>query len=124
MANKRAVSIGAVTFEHKLHVIELNKPNDVNAEVAITEAQMHVIWQAEMLTPYITLTSMQYGWLTQANKDTLRDQYSMLDTTFTLSYDDGTSDQVRFAQELGMSFTPLSEGCNIYTGEINLAKVL
>jgi hypothetical protein len=124
MAQRRAVSIGSTVFDYKLYIIENDEPNNINTEVSTTEAQMHVIWQAEMLTPYITLTSKEHGWIKQATKDALISQYSLLETTFILSYDDGTTDNVRFAQEKGISFVPLSEGCDIYTTQINLAKVL
>ncbi len=124
MANKRAVSLGGVVFDYKLYVLQLDAPEDILSEVAITEAGVHAVWQNKVLTPYITLSSKQHGWLSQSVKDSIIALYEQLDTTFTLEYDDGSTDEVRFAHENGISFTPLNEGCNVFLGQINLAKVV
>lgn len=124
MAQKRAVSLGNTTFNRKLYVSELDEPNNIQSEVNITEAGIHVVWQNEILTPYITLVSREHGWLDQATKDSILADYGVLGTSFVLTYDDGSTDDVRFAHEKGISFTAVIEGCEPYTTQINLAKVI
>ncbi len=124
MAEKRAVSIGGVTFDFKLHYLELDEPNDIQSEASISESGVHIVWQNKIQTPYITLSSKDYGWVYQSTKDAILALYEALDTTYTLSFDDGSSETVRFAHERGINFTPHFEGCDTYTAQINLAKVI
>ncbi len=124
MAQKRAVSIDAVTFDYKLYVSELNAPDNILSEVNISESGMHIVWQSEIQTPYITLVSKEHGWIYQDTKDALLAQYAQLGTTFLLTYDDASTDTVRFAHEKGIVFIPLYEGACIYTAEINLAVII
>ena len=121
---KRAISIGSVIFDYTLHIAELNAPVNIKTEVNVSESGMHIVWQSDILTPYITLESQNHGWLSQDNKDEILSQYALLETTFVLTYSDETTDTVRFAHEKGIVFKPLFEGSNIYTAEINLALVI
>lgn len=124
MAQKRAVSIGATSFTYKLYVSELDAPNNIQSEVSLSESGVHIIWQSEVLTPYITLVSKEHGWLTQTDKDAILVMYNLFESTFTLTYDDASTDAVRFAHERGIVFTPIIEGSDKYTVQINLAKVM
>ena len=124
MAQKRAISIGGTTFKYKLYVAELDAPNNIQSEVNISESGVHIIWQSEIQTPYITLLSKEHGWIEQDIKDAILAMYAQYESIFTVTYDDATTDEVRFAHERGISFTPHTEGCDIYTAQINLAVVI
>lgn len=124
MADKRAIGIDSVVFDHKLFYLELDEPNDIECEVETTATGTQVVWQREILTPYITLSSKQNGWLGHDTKTAIMSLYRQLDTTFTLYFDDGSTEDVRFAHEKQITFTPLNEGCDTYTAQINLAKVI
>ena len=124
MAQKRAVSIGGVVFGHKMYMLELDEPSNIVSEVAISEAGTHIVWQSEILTPYITLESREQGWIEQAEKDLIMELYSQFEATFVLVFDDESEENVRFAHEKGIPFTPISEGSSIYTAQISLAVVL
>ena len=59
----------------------------------------HIAFESAIHTPYITLDSNQYGILTEAQRDTLMTMWNTLDTTYTLTYDDDTTETVRMAKE-------------------------
>jgi len=124
MANKRAVSLGGITFDYKMYYKELDEPNNIQSEIELSESGVHLIWQSEILTPYITLESKTHGWLTQSTKDALFALYGQFESIYTLVFDDGSTEDVRFAHERGISFTPVVEGCDTFTAQINLAKVI
>ncbi len=124
MAQKRAESIDATLFEHKMYVKENDAPDTILSEVNMSESGMHIVWQSEIQTPYITLESRKQGWIDQETKDALLVQYALLGNTFTLTYDDNSTDDIRFAHEKGIVFTPLFEGSNRYTVVLHLAVVI
>ena len=124
MAQKRVISIGSTTLNRSLYVEELDKPNNIQSEVNMSESGIHLVWQMEIQTPYITLVSKQSGWLDQETKDALMAQYALLETSFVLTYSDLSTDNVRFAHERGISFDAVIEGSEPYSVKINLAKVI
>lgn len=124
MADARAKSLGLVTFDHTLHMQENLSPNSVMSEVMMSAGGAHIVYQAEIKTPYITLVSRKHGWLKEDTKNALIELYNQLNTTFTLTYSDDSTDLVRFAHEKGISFDPVSESSEYFFATINLAKVI
>ncbi len=125
MAQKRVVSIGNVTFPYKMYVLELDTPKAMRSEVNVSESGLDIVWQAPILTPAITIVSKQQGWITQDVKDDLIAQHALFETTFVLTYDDASTDTVRYAHEKElMKFTPLFEGSDRYTAEMAFAVVI
>ncbi len=120
----RAKKIGTETFAYPLWVAEFEKPADVMSEMRMSASGKHIVYAKRIQTPYITLVSKEYGWLTEANVAALKAQFEVIDgTTYTLTYDDDTTETVRYAHEKGIEFTPLYEGACWYTATINLAVV-
>ena len=124
--NKRAVSLGGIVFDYRLHYKEINSPEDIDAEVATSESGIHLVWEREIQTPYITLESLSNGWIRQNTKDALMAIRSQIGATFTLVFDDSSTETVRFAHERnnGIIFTPHHDGCTDYNVQIFLAKVI
>lgn len=116
-------SLGTTTFLYNLWVEEFESPGNIAGEMVMSSTGSHITYTSEILTPYITLVSKEQGWLSAANIAALKTQYASLGTTYTLTYDNNTTDTVRFAHEKGMTFTPLYEGSIYYRVTINLAKV-
>jgi hypothetical protein len=120
---KRAKQLGAVVFSmNSLFIREEESDNDVMGEVAMSAAGSHIVFQAAITTPYITLESKQYGWVTEEQRDALRTMRKTLGATYTLTYTDLSTVTVRMATEKEMVFTPLYEGAKKYTAVIPLAK--
>lgn len=124
MAQKKAIQLDSIVFDHSLFIEEEDAPNNIQSEVNLTESGVHVVWQSEIKTPYITLISKNHGWLKQSTKDAIMALYNQYESTFVVTYDDLSTDTVRFAHERGLSFTPIFEGSEHYTTQINLAKVI
>jgi len=124
MGNKRATQIGSVEFDHSLLVAELDNPNNILCEVNISEAGNHIVWQTEVEERYITLVSGEGGWIYHDTKLALIALYNQLETVFTLTYSDESTDTVRFAHEKPPKFVEIYEGAEIYFAEISFATVV
>lgn len=123
---KTVKQLGTVTFDlNYMFIEEDSEPENVLSEVAMSVAGTHIVYEAEILTPYITLSSQNDSWITDLQKDTLEAMWANLGATYTLTYDDDTTDTVRFAREKKLIFSPLTEGyCEYFRVSIPLAKVL
>ena len=120
----RAKQLGAVVFEQNSLFIEEEEQDDsVMGETFMSAAGAHIAFVAPVHTPYITLDSKQYGWVTEAQRAELISMRTQLEATFTLTYSDDSTVEVRFAHEKKMKFTPLYEGSKKYTVSIPLAEV-
>ena len=119
----RVRKLGAVEFAmNSMFVAEDEAPDDVMATMRMAADGSHVVFAQRIVTPYITLESRENGWIDEAQKDQLLAMRSDLSATWTLEYVDGTTEEVRFAHEKKLSFTPLFEGSDHYTAVIPLAK--
>lgn len=122
---KRAKQLGNVLFSFNTLFIQEEMSDDtVMAESIMSAGGTHVVYEATINTPYITLDSKQYGWITEAQRAELVAMWKQLGQTFTLTYKDNTTETVRMAHEKKMVFTPLYEGSQKYTAIIPLAKVI
>ena len=119
----RVKSVGVLTFSHTLWGDEYEKPSHIVGEMRRSAAGTHIVYEAEILTPYRTLNSKRHGWLTSEDVAAIKVMYDQLDTTFTLTYDDDSTEIVRFAHEKQPVFTPITEAAKYYTVVIPLAKV-
>lgn len=121
----RVKQLGTVIFEkNNIFVNESDKPDNVMAETRMSVAGTHIVYEAQIFTPYITLNSKQYSWITAEQKLILENMWYNLGTTYTLTYENDSTDTVRMAREKKLIFTPRHEGsCDFYTVTIPLAKV-
>ena len=120
----RAKQLGTVIFnKNTLFIQEEFTDDSFMAETVMSAAGTHIVFEAPIYTPYITLDSKQYGYVTEAQRVALVAMRKLPATTFTLTYNDDSTELVRFAKEKKMVFTPLYEGAKKYTVVIPLAKV-
>ncbi len=120
---KKATQIEGVVFDYPLWVTQEEVPDNVLGEMRMSAAGTHVAFATEILTPYITLRSKESGWLSETHVEQLKDMRKNIGASFTVYFDDSTTETVRFAHEKQMVITPLFEGACNYTVEIPLAKV-
>ena len=122
---KRARKLGNVEFTlNSLFIREQMQPDSKISEMQMSAAGTHIVYMADIATPYITLDSMQYGWIDDTQREELLSMWAAQDDTVTyvLTYDDNSTEIVRMAVEKEIVFTPLFEGACIYTAVIPLAK--
>ena len=120
---KRVKQLGTVVFSlNSLFIQEEESSNKVMGEVNMSASGSHIVYEAAITTPYITLDSKQYGWITEAQRLAIVAMWEALGTTYTLTYTDDTTETVRMAREKNLTFTPLYEGAKKYTATIPLAK--
>ena len=116
----RGKQIGAVTFDtNTLFIQEQLSPNGMIGKDYKSAAGTDISYSATDHNPTITLDSQQNGLLTEAQCDTIATMYQAIDTTYTLTYDDDTTDTVRFRHDKRPTFVALFEGscqfrCVIY----------
>lgn len=122
---KRVKQLGAIVFElNPMWINEELTDESILAESILSAGGVHVVFEAEIKTPFITLESGD-GWITEAERVALVAMWKTLGSTYTLTYEDDTTEQVRLAREKKLVFTPISEGnCEYYTCTIPLAKIL
>ncbi len=120
----RVKQLGSVVFENNtIFVDESFTPDNSISEVGLSTLGTHIVYEAPIHTPYITLNSMEYSWVTAAQKTALESMWGTLDTTSTLTYENDSTVEVRMAREKKLIFTPLHEGeCGFYKVIIPLAK--
>lgn len=119
----RATSLGAVTFSiNTLFIREQHETSEVMGEMQMSVAGSHIVYEASIATPYITLDSKQHGVIDETQRAALMTMWNTLDTTYTLTYDDASTETVRMAREKKIVFTPLFEGSCQFTCVIPLAK--
>lgn len=116
--------VGTTMFGYKLFLKEEFEPNNIMSHKEDTASGSHVVWHNRIHTPYRTLLSGSHGWVTDAEKDALLIDYQNLGAVYDMTMSDDTIFKVRYAHELGISFTPIFEGACMYTAEINLAIVI
>lgn len=121
---KMAKQLETVLFDDPMYIREEADNDSIMSEVHMSGAGTHIVYEAEIKTPYITLESGQSGWITEDQLNTLTTMWKQIGLTYTLVYDDNSTVTVRMAKEKRMVFTPLYEGACIYTAVIPLAKMI
>ncbi len=120
----RASSLGAVDFDmNTLFIKEQFTPNTVMGESVKSAAGTDIVYSATDYTPAITLESKENGWVTETQRAALVAMWEVINTTYLLTYDNATTDTVRFRHEAPPVFIPTIEGCDKFTVIIPLAKV-
>lgn len=123
---KRVKQFGSVTFgRNTLFVREFEEGAGVIAEARKSAAGTDIVFVAADNTPARTLDGKRYGVIDETQRETLMSMFASLGTTYTLTYDDDSTETVRFAHERASQFklTPLYEGSKKFTVVIPLAKV-
>ena len=120
----RVKQLGTVEFTmNSMFVVEDNETGShQQGEGYLSAAGHRITYVTEILTPYITLTSMKNSWIDQSQVDTLM---SMWDSygDFTLTYADDSTVDVNFAYDKKMVFTPTHEGSNKFLATIPLVRL-
>lgn len=120
---RRAKQLGDIVFDKNALFIQEEMVNaSVMSEVGMSAQGTHIVYEAEIHTPYITLDSKEHGWVTEEQCDALVEMRTGLGEIFTLTYDDDTTEEVRMANEKQLVFTPLFEGSCDFLAIIPLAK--
>lgn len=121
----RVKQLGAVVFENNtIFVDESFNPKNVLSEMRMSGAGTHIVYESAINTPYVTLNSMEYSWVTKEQKTALELMWEALGVNYVIIYEDDSTADVRMAREKDLVFTPLSEGsCDFYKVLIPLAKV-
>ncbi len=121
---KRAKSLDTVTFSmNTLFIQEEFTDNSLLAEAKLSAAGTRISYVAVINTPNITLDSKEYGWIKEEEKNLIDIMFLDIDSTFILTYNDDTTDEVMFRHEVPPSFTATHEGSQTYTAIIPLVKV-
>lgn len=122
---KRAKQLDTIVFSYNtLHIVEEAEGAEVIAESKMSAGGSHIVFEALVVTPYITLTSGEHSWVTEDDITALKALWVQIGATFTLTYDDDSTETVRMAKEKKMEFTPIFEGSNLYIATIPLAKFI
>lgn len=120
---QKVKQIGSVVLFKPLYVKEFNEPNTMAGESIMSAAGSHIVYSAPINTPYRTLETLaDSGWLDETNVSDLKALW-LTDATYTLTYDDDTTETVRFAHEKQITFNPVSLGACYYNVVIPMAKV-
>ncbi|WP_297525118.1 hypothetical protein [Sulfurovum sp.] len=120
---KRAKQLGSVVFDmNSLFIREEMSPSNIMADTVMSAAGSHIVYEADILTPYITLDSKQYGWIREQQAEELKSMWGQIGLVFVLTYDDDSTETVRMAHEKQLALTPIYEGSDKYTAVIPLAK--
>ncbi len=120
----RASKIGAVEFStNTLFIREQFVPNTVMGESVKSAVGTDIVYSAIDYTPAITLDSKENGLITEAQRVSLITMWEATNTTYTLTYDNATTETVRFRHEAPPVFTEIWEGACQYLATIPLAKV-
>ncbi len=121
---KRATQLGTVTFDtNSMFILEEFSPTNRPSESVESAANTDIVWVAIDSTPQITLESRSYGLITDAQRRTLLDMFEDVTSTYTLTYNDATTTQVRFRWEEPPTFEETYEGSCRYTATIPLATI-
>lgn len=122
---KRVKQLDTVIFEmNTMFIQEEMDDGTILSEAILSAGGNHIVYESQINTPYITLDSKENSWVTEAQRQTLMTMWKALGATYTLTYDDNTTETVRMAREKRMVFTPIIEGSDKYTVIIPLAKVV
>ena len=122
--SKKVKQLGSIVFYKPLFIKEFSEPDNVVGEMVMSANGTHIAYSAPINTPYVTLQTLgNSGWLDEDNVSALKLLWVALDTTYTIIYDDDSTDIVRFAHEKKPSYLPISVGACYYNVTIPLAKV-
>ena len=123
MEKRRALSLDSVIFDHPLYVKEYETPDNFMAENRRSSAGTDIAYVARIHTPAITLISKKSGWLDVTTVDALRIIFNSIGVVHTLTYEDGTTEQVRVAHERKPVYTELFECSENFLVTLPLAKI-
>lgn len=116
----KAKQLGAVTFEYPQEVL---RECSVKGEKVRSASGTNIIFESILYTPDITLSSAEDDWLSLQNVEDLSVMCEQIDTTFTLTYEDDTTEEVMFDHSKSVSFSEIQTGVCFYYGNIPLVKV-
>ncbi len=115
----KAKQLGLTVFEY---------PQEVSTECIVTgvthrsAAGTNITYESSIQAPYITLISDADDWLSETDKDAIMTMCGQINTTFTLTYEDDTTDTVRFDHSKELMLEEIADGVCFYYGTIYLMK--
>ena len=115
----KATQLGNVVFEYPQEVLA---PCSIMSEKVKSADGVSIIWEARDNTPERTISSAPDDWLSLDNITALQQMCEQIDVAYTLHYEDGSSEEVRFDHTREMSFTEVLYGTCFYYGNIPLEK--
>ena len=120
---KKVKQIGDIVLYKPLFVKEFYEPNELMGEMVMSAEGTHIVYSADIQTPYITLeTRSDSGWLDDDNVTALKAIWSDI-TPITIIYDDDKTDTVRTAHEKQPVYAETSLGACYYNVILPLARV-
>ena len=123
---KRVRSIEGISFDvNPLFVAEEFSPDSTMSEAVPAADGSRIVYIVPVVTPYITITSQNYGIITEENRDALMTLWNDIGAEYTITYTDGTTDIARMAHEREEEFVfnAFWEGSCWYTGTIPMEKI-
>ncbi len=117
----KAKSLGSVVFEYPQEVL---RECSVDGEKVRSAKGTNIVFEARIYTPDITLSSAEDDWLSLDNVSDISLMCEQIATTYLLTYEDDTTEEVMFDHSKTNSFTEIQTGTCFYYGTIPLLKVL
>ena len=121
--------IGDIVLDNKMWVLEEDTSTKVDAKASRTIGGGLVVYELQNRgsAQFVTLDSKNNGWQSEATRDAIiAIADGSLGSTTTITYDDDSVEEVRFAHETrggAVQFKPIFEGSSWYTAKIYFGKV-
>ena len=116
----KAKQLGAVVFEYPQEVV---RECFVKGEKRVSAAGTKIVYESPMYSPDITLASATDDWLSLNNVNDLTAMCGQINTTFTLTYEDNSTEEVVFDHSKTISFNEIKEGSCFFYGNVSLIKI-
>jgi len=116
----KAKQLGVVVFEYPQEVM---RECGVKGEKRVSVAGTKIVYESLMLSPDITLASATDDWLSLNNIHDLSTMCGQINTTFTLIYEDDSTEEVVFDHSKAISFKEIKEGSCFFHGNVSLIKI-
>jgi len=116
--------VESIVLQYPMWLDEFYTPKNMIGENRMSAAGVAVMYEASIKTPTRTLLSRESGWLSEDNITDLKTLWSVVGNTFSIIYDDDSTDVVAFDRSRALSFTEVSEGMCEYTAVIPMMKVI
>ncbi len=116
----KAVQLGNVVFEYPQEVL---RACSVMSEKFKSAAGTSIVYEAKDYNPEMTISSAPDDWLSLENITELQAMCEEMGQSYTLRYEDGSSEEVRFDHTRQMTFSEILLGTCFYYGSIPLEKI-
>ncbi len=112
-----------MTFEpNALFIKEEMEPDDIVGKTVLSAALTNISYVGTKINPNITLDSMQYSYITDAQRELIISMYKDIGQTYDIEYLEGGTQEVSFRYDEPPKFTESYEGSCLFKGIIYLIK--